>query len=1388
MGKASITIAVSSVFNGNGFDKAIESATKLGSKLSRMEKLTAASASSMAQNVGKMGLEWEAAGKRIESLGKKMADLGDNLTRSVTVPMAAVGTYAGAMAVEFDTALANVRKTSDMTEAQLDRLAQSALELSKTQPVDAKTILNIEALGAQLGISNDRLEDFAKTVSGLDIATDMNAEAAATEMARFANIVGMTEDQFDNYGSTLVAIGNNMATTESEVSQMAQRFASAGAQAGLSEAQILGMSAAMSSLGIKAEMGGSALSQVFVSIGKAVSQGGDALDAFAARAGMSAEEFRSAWQDNAAGAFNSLVEGIGGATAAGEDMNAIMGELGFTQIRQSDVMRRLAGSTEAVTGKTSVLSQALELSTDAWERNTALQNEVDQRNESMASRLDVLKNKVEAIAITVGRPLVDAVIDALEALDPVMQVVSDAALAFADMDEAGQRNILMWAGLAAAAGPVLSVTGRITQGVGHLVTAFGETASKVAVVGDAMNNLDGANLRTYASSKSLASQVGLSGNAAVKAAGGVDNYVKAWDGMVTAAGRAEKAENAMRDAMKAAESATGGAKTGLLRKAAAHESDMIAAEADYKASAKLVSAFGDSTKEAERAAKGIKSLEPALDEVKNGMGASGKVLADYNKTLKATKGATDVAALSMGRNLANGARLAAASIGNFVKACAPMLALTAVTAVIGGIVEEFKRMEEHERDVEAATRSFGDLMVDAGRKAESSASGFSAASRSMDEVKKSSEGSLSAVAKLGDSIVESFADIGARDAELSGYVKTIEDLGGKSRLTASQQADLKAAIDGYNRITGQAVSITDESNSTLSVSTDELKKNADAWRRNAEAQAAGEMLTEAYKEQYKAQQDLSDAQEKYNEKVEWYLSANADLTRAEAERLAQSHDSYTAMKDSESALKGVNEQIDGLTAKTVLAASALSEDFKVAVEQLPPSLQQVGIDMAAKLSEGVDAGRVTLDQAVSFMNQGVITSVSSLPLGMQQKGMEVAMQLAAGISSGQISVQDATSFMKMGVDDTISTLPMCMQASGLAAATALATEISNGQISVTEAADLLRQAASGGVSTLPTDMSSTATDAVNGFSTAIASGQQGTLEAATGLSYNANSGISGLPGSFQTTGDSSQQNLAAALSAGTAGANAASAQLSASAQGGVAGLPGSMGGSGSAASSLFASGIGSNVGSVQTNAAKVADAAKGMKNAGNMYESGSHLVSNFASGISSGISWVAQKAREVAQAAKNALGFSVPKEGPWSGMERGGETSGLHLAQNWARGMERGIPDIERASLRMAHAAGDKAPLSYAGGETSGLHAKGGIMSAIPEVKRSAAALAAAAASPVPLGSSDSGGSSVTNNTSNNTYVLNINGARAGSMSRRSQDALRAILSEFDLTNQMGVL
>src|SRR5690606_20758681 len=118
-------------------------------------------------------------------------------------------------------------------------------------------------------------------------------------------------------GSTIVDLGNNLATTEAEISSMALRLAGAGKQIGLTESDILAFAASLSSVGIEAEAGGSAFSKVMVNMQLAAEQGGEDLKAFAKVAGMSASDFKKAYQQDATGAIISFIKGLSTAEERG---------------------------------------------------------------------------------------------------------------------------------------------------------------------------------------------------------------------------------------------------------------------------------------------------------------------------------------------------------------------------------------------------------------------------------------------------------------------------------------------------------------------------------------------------------------------------------------------------------------------------------------------------------------------------------------------------------------------------------------------------------------------------------------------------------------------------------------------------------------------------------------------------------------------------------------------------------------------------------------------------------------------------------------------------------------------------------------------------------------
>ncbi|WP_449461461.1 hypothetical protein, partial [Streptococcus suis] len=79
----------------------------------------------------------------------------------------------------------------------------------------------------------------------------------------------------------------------------------------LSEAQILVLSAAMSSVGINAEAGGSAMSRVMQKVNTAVLECGEALTNFASIAGASADEFATMWKERPQDAIVALLKGLG---------------------------------------------------------------------------------------------------------------------------------------------------------------------------------------------------------------------------------------------------------------------------------------------------------------------------------------------------------------------------------------------------------------------------------------------------------------------------------------------------------------------------------------------------------------------------------------------------------------------------------------------------------------------------------------------------------------------------------------------------------------------------------------------------------------------------------------------------------------------------------------------------------------------------------------------------------------------------------------------------------------------------------------------------------------------------------------------------------------------
>ena len=320
--------------------------------------------------------------------------------------------------MDFESAITGVAKTTDLTDEELADMSDAIKAMSTEIPASTTEIAAVAEAAGQLGIQKDALLDFTRVMTMLGTATNMTAEDAATALARFANITGMSADNYDRLGAVIVDLGNNFATTESEITQMGTRLASGGKLAGLTEPQIMALAAAMSSVGIEAEAGGTAMTQTLNAIEKAVATGEDSLQSFADVAGMSADSFAEMWNTDALGALTAFIRGLGNLDEQGESAVLVLEDLGLTGIRQSNMLKSLALAADQ-------MDSAVQTANTAWDENIALTNEANKRYATTQSKLDMMQNAYNNLKVAVGDAFTPALRDAYDAGTDVLNVLGE---------------------------------------------------------------------------------------------------------------------------------------------------------------------------------------------------------------------------------------------------------------------------------------------------------------------------------------------------------------------------------------------------------------------------------------------------------------------------------------------------------------------------------------------------------------------------------------------------------------------------------------------------------------------------------------------------------------------------------------------------------------------------------------------------------------------------------------------------------------------------------------------------------------------------------------------------------------------------------------------------
>lgn len=417
----------------------------------------------------------------LRNIDRSFSQTGRNIGLAMGAAGAAItgalGLSANA-AMDWESAFIGVKKTTNATVEQFAALEKGLIDLSTQIPVSATELAKLAEIGGQMGVPQEQLLAFTKTIAILGETTNLAGEEGAAMLAQFANVAQVPQSQYSNLAAAIVDLGNAGTSTEAEILAMGLRIAGAGSIAGMSAGDILGFSNALVGVGIEAQAGGTAMSKLIIGIASSVAKGGKSLEGFAKVAGVSAQQFAEAFKNDPAQAIAGFIQGLAKIKNEGGNLFGVLDKLGIKESIMRDVMLR---ATQAADG----MAASVALGNTAFEANNAHLVEAEKRFASTESQITLFKNSVWALSKVIGDAL-------LPGINARLGMFKEWALDLKAAAEAHPGLVAQLVSFASVLGTVLIVAGTVIAALPGIAIAFGAITWPAVAAGLAIGALIGA--------------------------------------------------------------------------------------------------------------------------------------------------------------------------------------------------------------------------------------------------------------------------------------------------------------------------------------------------------------------------------------------------------------------------------------------------------------------------------------------------------------------------------------------------------------------------------------------------------------------------------------------------------------------------------------------------------------------------------------------------------------------------------------------------------------------------------------------------------------------------------------------------------------------------------
>ncbi|MDD5461845.1 MAG: phage tail tape measure protein [Methylococcales bacterium] len=426
--------------------------------------------------------------------------------------MGTVGVAAGAAfalsrplkeSIDFESAMADVRKASDLTNNELTKLGNTIIKQSTIMPMSATGIASITEMGLKAGIAKNEILDFQKATIKMGVAFDMTGQDAGETMTAWRSGMSLTQKQANALADAINFLDANTQGTAStqSISEVVKRIGALAKSSGLNEIKAAALGTAFLSPGTAPDVAATGMKNFLNALNKGRSANKRETHAFE-DIGFTPERVAVNMQKDAEKTIMGILKALSKSPAVSR--NALVGDL-FGEEAKMAIMPLIANLDNAKT--------AFDAVSDASKYAGSMTKEYGVRSKTTANDVQLLGNQFSALAIKIGDTLKPSLDESSRGFGGMVMATTD----WIDKNQTMTRNII-----GAAFGLAGLKIGLLAGGYALTVVSSGFT-----MAGSAM---------AFFTSGLIGTRIGLAAlSVQAFAVGAAQKAMAAWTGVVTAA-------------------------------------------------------------------------------------------------------------------------------------------------------------------------------------------------------------------------------------------------------------------------------------------------------------------------------------------------------------------------------------------------------------------------------------------------------------------------------------------------------------------------------------------------------------------------------------------------------------------------------------------------------------------------------------------------------------------------------------------------------------------------------------------------------------------------------------------------------------------------------------